>query len=167
MFDLVRWSPFGSLATPFQLHREIDEMFSRFFNQHRGPAAPESPAGPAWWPAVESWTSEGNIHVRVALPGVDPRDVELSVTDNVLTLKGQRKAHDETKDGSYYLREFSYGAFERSLALPEGVDPSRVTARYANGMLEITMPVPTAAGPKKVDIKIDGQPEGARAIKAA
>jgi HSP20 family protein len=167
MFDLVRWSPFSSLATPFQLHREIDEMFSRFFNQYRGQAAPESPAGPAWWPAVESWMSEGDIHVRVALPGVDPRDVELSVVDNVLTLKGQRKAHGETKDGSYYLREFSYGAFERALALPEGVDPAKVTARYANGMLEITMPAPMAVGPKKVDIKIEGQPEGARAIKAA
>jgi HSP20 family protein len=166
MFDLVRWSPFGSLGTPFQLHREIDEMFGRFFNQGRGPAATES-AGPTWWPAVESWTTDDSIHVRVALPGVDPKDVELSLIDNVLTLKGERKSHEEKKDGSYYLREFSYGSFERSLALPEGVDPAKVTARYANGMLEVTMPAPMATGPKKIDIAVDGSAPTAPAMKAA
>jgi HSP20 family protein len=59
---------------------------------------------------VESWASEGNLHVRVALPGVDPEDVELSVTDNVLTVKGQRKRQGEARDGSDILREFGYAS---------------------------------------------------------
>jgi HSP20 family protein len=163
MFDLVRWSPYASFGTPFQLHREIDDLFSRFFG--RGQTSPETPAGPTWWPAVESFASEGNLHIRVALPGVDPKDVELSLMDNVLTLRGERKGHDEMKDGSHYLREFSYGAFERSLALPEGVDPGKVTARYADGMLEITMPAPISVVPKKVDIQIEGHPGAQKAIK--
>jgi HSP20 family protein len=164
MFDLVRWSPFGSFGTPFQLHREVDELFSRFFGQNR--ASEQAASGPGWWPAVESWASEDQLHVRVALPGVDPKDVELSVTDNVLTLRGERKAHSESRDGSYYLREFSQGAFERSLALPEGIDPAKVTAKYTNGMLEITMPAPLSVAPKKVDIQIEGQTSGAKSVKA-
>jgi len=115
---------------------------------------------------VESWTSDGNLHIRVALPGVDPKDVELSVTDDVLSLRGERKAQTETGDGNHYLREFSYGRFERSLALPQGVDPAKVTARYSNGMLEITMPAPLSVSPKKVDIQVEGEP-GQKAITAA
>jgi HSP20 family protein len=157
MFDLVRWSPFGTFGTPFQLHREIDELFSRFFSQRQAGSEPSET--PTWWPAVESWTADGNVHVRVALPGVDPKDVELSVTDNMLTIKGERRAHQESKEGGYYLREFSHGTFERILALPDGVDPGKVAAKYTNGMLEITMPAPVSVVPKKVEIQIDGKAE--------
>jgi HSP20 family protein len=163
MFDLVRWSPVGSFGTPFQLHREIDDLFSRFFQ--RSQAAADPATAPTWWPAVESWASDGHLHVRIALPGVDPKDVELSVMDNVLTVRGVRKGQDEKRNGGYFLREFSYGSFERALALPEGVDPAKVTAKYADGMLEITMPAPVAVAPRKVDIQIEGQPAAQKAIK--
>jgi HSP20 family protein len=159
MFDLTRWSPFGTFSSPFQLHREIDELFSQFFGQGAAPAPQGNGGTPSWWPAVESWASDGNLHVRVALPGVDPKDVELTVTDDVLTVKGQRKHQDERKNGSHFLREFSYGAFERTLVLPEGVDPAGVTAKYTNGMLEISIPAPVAASPKKVEIEVEGQPK--------
>ncbi len=88
------------------------------------------------------------------------------MAENILTIKGQRKTQSETSDGSYCLRELSYGAFERSLVLPEGVDPAKVTARYTNGMLEISMPAPLAVAPKKVEIQTEGAPR-AKAIKAA
>jgi HSP20 family protein len=163
MFDLVRWSPLGSFGTPFQLHREIDELFSRFFQRNQAAADPEQT--PTWWPAVETWADDGNLHVRVALPGVSPKDVELSVTDNILTLRGTRKVEDEKRERSYYLREFSYGTFERALALPEGVDAAKVSAKYVDGMLEVTIPAPVSVVPKKVDIQIEGQPTGQKAIK--
>jgi HSP20 family protein len=168
MLDLVRW-PFSTFGTPFQLHREIDEVLTRFFDQGQTRSATPSAQGvtPTWWPAVESWASEDTLHLRVALPGVDPKDVELSVTDNVLTIKGHRKPQGEAKDPSYFLREFGYGAFERSLGLPEWVDPARVTAKYANGMLEVTMPAQVAVAPKKVEIQIDGQPDAQKAINVA
>jgi HSP20 family molecular chaperone IbpA len=74
------------------------------------PAWQGNGSAPTWWPALESWASEGNLHVRVALPGVDPKDVELSVTDSVLTVKGQRKRQGEARDGSDILREFGYAS---------------------------------------------------------
>ncbi len=168
MFDLARWSPFGTFGTAFQLHREIDELFSRFFGQSQAATPQQANGGSStWWPAVESWASDGTLYVRVALPGVDPKDVELSVTDNVLTVKGQRSRHQEAKEGGYFLREFSYGGFERSLVLPEGVDPTKVTAKYANGMLEISMPAPLSVSPKKVDIQIEAPAAQPKAIRAA
>jgi HSP20 family protein len=97
--------------------------------------------------------------VRVALPGVDPKDVELSVNDNVLTVKGQRKHQGEARNGGHFLREFSYGTFERALVLPEGVDPAGVTAKFTNGILEIAIPAPVAPAPRKVEIKVEAEPK--------
>jgi HSP20 family protein len=155
MLGLRQWTPF---ASPFQLHREIDGLFDRLFGQTGGLAvAPDAEApAPAFWPAVESYSRNGDIHVRVALPGVDPKHVEVSVMDSVLTIRGERKGTTEEKDKEtgYFMREVAYGAFERNLVLPEGVDPDKIRATYANGMLELSMPGPVSVTPKKVDIAI-------------
>ncbi|HSE96069.1 MAG TPA: Hsp20/alpha crystallin family protein [Methylomirabilota bacterium] len=169
MLGLRQWTPFGS---PFQLHREIDSLFDRFFGptERSGSAAvpPEAaPVSPAFRPAVESYACDGNLHVRVALPGVDPKDVEVSVMDGVLTIRGERKDTTEQKDTGYFMREVVYGAFERSLVLPEGVDPDRIRAKYTNGMLELSMPAPVSVAPKKVEIAIDGGTPERKSIKAA
>lgn len=156
MFELTRWSPFS-------LHREMDDLFDRFFVSPRPAAEPEARAA-AWWPAVESFVRDGNLCVRVALPGVDPKDVDVSVTENLLTIKGERRAAHEDKPGGYLLREVVHGAFERTMLLPDGTDAGKVTATYQNGMLEITVPAALAVVPKKVDIRVDTAPP---AIKAA
>ena len=164
MFGLTRWAPFGSA---FRLHREIDDLFGRFLgeagDQPRGVGESER----AWLPAIETYTREGTLGVRVALPGVDPKDVEVSVTDNLLTIKGERKLENETKDGNYFQRELAYGAFQRTLTVPEGVDVSRVQAKYSNGMLEVTMPAPLSVAPKRVDIQVEAGQGQPKAIKAA
>jgi HSP20 family protein len=166
MLGLTPWSPFGSA---FQLHRELDDLFSRFFGQEGAPAAyrPEANQPATWRPAIESYSQDGELHVRVALPGVDPKDVEVSVTNDTLTVRGERKASAEARDASAYVREFAYGTFERTLALPEGVDPGRVQAKFSNGMLDVTMPAPISVAPKKVEIQIEGAAGPARAIRAA
>ena len=163
MFGLTRWSPSGSA---FQLHRDIDDLFNRFFGETWGqPVTEAASAVPTWLPAIESYAHDGTFGVRVALPGVDPKHVEVSVSENMLTISGERKVGKESKEGSYYRRELGYGRFERTLELPEGVDPAKVQARYTNGMLEVTMPMPLAVVPKKVEIQIEeGQ---SKAIKAA
>jgi HSP20 family protein len=89
----------------------------------------------------------------VQLPGVDPKDVEIHVQGNTLTITGERSNQHETRDGDYLQKEITYGSFTRGLVLPEGVDRERVTAEYRNGMLEITAPIATAALPRKVEIK--------------
>ena len=166
MVELTRWSPFGSV---FQMHRELDDLVGKLFGQEGMPAtyrnAPGDPA--AWWPAIESYTKDGEIHVRVALPGVDPKDVELTVEEDTLTIRGERKARTEEKDGGRYVREFAYGAFERTLTLPEGVDPGKMHAKFSNGMLDLTIPAPVMVAPRKVTIPIEGAPEPAKAVKAA
>ena len=168
MFTMTRWTPFNSA---FQLRREIDDLFNRTFGGYRpeGESATgnSAQATPAWWPGLETYATDGKLGVRVALPGVDPKDVEVSVNDGILTVKGERKGSQEKKDGGYYIRELTHGRFERQLELPEGVEPENVTARFVNGMLEISMPLPVAVVPKRVNIAIEGQGPEKKAVKAA
>jgi HSP20 family protein len=161
MFELMRRSPFGPM---FQIHQELDDLLSRFFGEGGG-LAPVRPGaeGATWWPAVESYAKDGELHVRVALPGVDPKDVEVTVSNDHLTIRGERKAEERGR----YVREFAYGAFERTLALPEGIDSGKVRARFANGMLDLTMPAPVAVAPKRLEIQIEDGAGRAKAIEAA
>jgi HSP20 family protein len=160
MFGLTRWSPLA-------LHREVDDLFNRFFGDAWPPSRFDQGEGtPTWWPAVESYGQNGTFCIRVALPGVDPKDVDVSVTDQTLTSKGSRKAAHEDREGDYFRREFAYGSFERSFPIPEGVDAGQVSAKYANGMLEISMPAPQLAAPKKIEIEVDGQAAARKQIKA-
>jgi HSP20 family protein len=165
MFELTRWSPFGSV---FQMHRELDDLIGRLVGQEGRPTAYRHEAGPVdWWPAIESYTKDGQIHVRVALPGVDPKDVEVSVLEDHLTIRGERKATTEDMTDGRYVREFAYGSFERTLALPDGIDPAKVQAKFSNGMLDLAMPTPVAVAPRKVAIQIEGAADQAKAVKAA
>ena len=87
------------------------------------------------------------------MPGVDPKDVQVSWMDNVLTVKGERKADHDTMGKDYFLRELAYGAFQRTFELPEGVDVAHVEAKYANGMLEVRVPAPQIATPRMIEVK--------------
>ena len=77
----------------------------------------------------------------------------MSLMDNVLTVKGERKPGPDTPDKDYFVREVAYGGFQRSFALPEGVDANQVEAKYANGMLEVRIPAPRAAMPRTIEVK--------------
>jgi HSP20 family protein len=154
MTRLMRWSPLAFPFSPmFQLRREVDDLFSRFFGQ--GSGEPTQSTWSAWSPEVEGGLQDGHYVIRAALPGVDPKDVEVSLTGNLLTIKGQRKAQRESKEDKYFVREMAYGAFERSFTLPEGVDAAKVFAKYGNGMLEIKVPAPLAEAPRKVAIEVE------------
>jgi HSP20 family protein len=107
-------------------------------------------------PAMESFTKEGRYIIRLDLPGVEPKDVEVSVLENRLTIRGERKASKEADREGYHYTEASYGKFERSLSLPEGIDRDKIVAKYEHGVLEISMPLPEGAVAKKVPIEIAG-----------
>jgi len=87
------------------------------------------------------------------LPGVDPKDVNIQVLGNALTISGERSSSRETKESDYLHREISYGSFQRLIELPEGVDKDKLTAEYRNGILEITAPIAAAALPRKIEVK--------------
>ena len=142
MNSMLRWSP------THQFHFHNDDVFERFFGSDTDEAAQR----PSWRPAAEGRIEDGTYVIQFALPGVDPKGVSVSLMDNVLTVKGERKA-DDTTGMDYFVREVAYGAFQRSFALPEGVDPAHVQAKYTNGMLEVRVPAPQAAMPRMIEVK--------------
>src|SRR5678816_132699 len=104
-----RWSP----ARQFHCHHVVDSQFERFLDD--GTASQRS----SWQPAAEGRIEDGTYVIQFALPGVDPKDVEVSLLDNVLTVKGERTADHDAAAKDYFVREVVYGAFQRNFALPE------------------------------------------------
>lgn len=147
--DSSRWSPFRELD---QFKKDFDGLFDRFLSgrTRRG----ENEANPL--PAIESYTEDGQLTVRVDLPGVDPKDVEVSATGDQLTIRGKREQATEEKRRDFFHRELYYGSFERIIKLPEGAKPDEIKARHRNGVLELTVPLTTTkAAPRKVPINIE------------
>jgi HSP20 family protein len=133
-----------------QLNHVLDELFADAFG-----TAPQPSAAPAvWGPALEGYEKDGNIVVRADLPGVDPAQVEVSLDGDTLTISGERKSESESSKNGSHVNEVRYGSFRRSVTVPEGIDPERVTARYTNGVLEVTLPMPVAAQPRKVAVQV-------------
>ncbi len=160
-FKMIRrWDPFDDLRT---MQREMDRLFDRFLG---GEAVTVHSPG-LWMPSIESYTKDGHIVYRCELPGVDPKDLEVSVTDREIIIKGERKASKDTKEENYLYREISYGSFERRFVLPEGARIDDLKAKFNNGILEITVPAPSAAKPRKVEIEAGKQVEGETAVKKA
>jgi HSP20 family protein len=146
MNTMLRWSP----TRQFHFHQAAENLFERFVG---GAVANETAQRSSWLPAAEGRIEDGTYVIQLALPGVDPKDVGVSLMDNVLTIKGERKADHDTAGKDYFVREVAYGAFQRDFALPEGVDAAQVEAKYANGMLEVRVPAPRAATPRMIEVK--------------
>jgi HSP20 family protein len=138
----------------FDFRRDFDLMFNRFLSW---PSAQGEPmmTTTGFSPAIECFIDkEGKkFYCQVMLPGVDPKDVNLQVQGNTLTISGERSETRETKEADYLRREITYGSFQRSVPLPEGVDKDKLNAEYRNGILEVTAPIAAAALPRKVEIK--------------
>jgi HSP20 family protein len=149
MRALAPWRPLGELST---LRREFDDLFARFFGEEESGWLRPFEMGTA--PAVESFLRGDDLVVRADLPGIDPKNVELAVEGDRLTIKGERHKVDEQKRANEFCREVSYGRFERSVALPAGIDPDTVKAEYHDGVLEVTMKAPKDFVSKKVPITV-------------
>jgi HSP20 family protein len=151
MANLTQWdNPRQEL---FDIRRNFDDFFNRFlswpFSQEERTFAQE------FSPAIESFidTENKRFHCQVLLPGVEPKNVNIQVQGNTLTVSGERTNTRETKEADFLHREISYGSFTRSLMLPEGVDKEKIAAEYKNGTLEITAPMSSAALPRKIEVK--------------
>ena len=135
-----------SLIVPeLDFGRELDELFSSMFS---------SPPWRSWLPSAESYTKDGKIELRVDLPGVDPKEVEISLDGNTLVIRGERKSEREEKNGH---REVLYGSFERRFTVPKGVDAEKVEARYEKGVLALTLPLPEAPKAKRIAITAEAK----------
>jgi HSP20 family protein len=140
------------------LHRDIDDLFNRFFAPMERSfsqlfSTPTSQQA-AWYPAVESYTTEGELHVDVHLPGVNLKGVQINAFGKELTISGERPWEEQwEKSRQYYFREIPYGRFERKILLPIEVDADKVHAKFQDGVLHITLPVPSTIAPKKIEIE--------------
>jgi HSP20 family protein len=142
---------------------EMDRLFDRFAGGFGLPsfgrmfdAAPRFAASfgmPS--PAIDIAEEEGSYKLTAELPGMAEKDIEISLTDDVLTIKGEKKQETEKKEANFYLSERAYGAFQRSFVLPDKVDTDKIGAEFAKGVLTVTLPkLPEAkAEPKKIEVK--------------
>jgi HSP20 family protein len=154
MNRLSTWPlPFRILNTS----RDLDEMFSHFLGGWEPGRIPRPAEPTAYVPQSVSYVDGDSFCIRVDLPGVDPKEVELIVEDNQLTLKGERKAEQGQQNGHRLAQEVQYGAFARTFTLPEGVTAEGLQARYHNGVLEVTVPLPAAKLAKKVPVQIKSE----------
>lgn len=134
---------------PFtSLQREIDHLFNDFT---RG--WPTVGRAPQLTPRMDVAETDKEIEITAELPGLEEKDVQVNIADNVLTIKGEKKAEKEEEDKNYHLFERSYGSFSRTLELPAGTDPDTIKASISNGVLKVTVPKPAPAQVKRVQIK--------------
>jgi HSP20 family protein len=151
--------PFGLLR---QMTSELDRVFDQPFGMFRWPFAEMAPAEPlAWAPKVDVLTKGNQLITRVDLPGMKKEDVKVEVADGYLLLSGERKKELKEEKDDVYREEREYGSFCRTVPLPKGVKPDDVKAVFANGVLEVTVPLPAAAAPAAKQIAVtDGTPTG-------
>lgn len=133
------------------LQREIDRLFDEF-TMRWSPPAGRRPLGELV-PSMDVTETDKEIEITAELPGLEEKDVQVNVADNVLVIKGEKKAEKDEKDKEYRLFERSYGSFYRALELPSGVDPNAIKASLSNGVLKVTVPKPAPAQVKKVEVK--------------
>lgn len=142
------WEPFGSLR------RDMERLFEDFSRDLGW--APPAAAGMGMAPRVDVSETETEVKVEAELPGVDEKDIEVTLSDGRLIIKGEKKQEKEEKQKDYHLVERSYGSFARSISLPFAADPEQVKASFAKGVLTVTVPKPPEIKAKEKKIPVGG-----------
>lgn len=144
----------GSLATLADFRNEMNRLFEGFFTRPMM-ASPwfETIEPGQWLPAVDLSETDKQIHVRAELPGIDPKDVEVSVSEDRLVIAGEKRCDREESGEGWSHRESHSGSFSRAIPLPEPVDPAKVTARYEKGVLTVALTKSPASTSRKVPVQ--------------
>jgi HSP20 family protein len=145
------WSPFSEMR---RLQSEIDQLFDAAWPQARERSTPRALPQTRAYPPVNLWLGDNSVVITAELPGLDTKDVDLTVRENTLTIRGERTA-SEASNADWHRQERVTGEFTRTIELPFRVDPDRVDARFANGVLEVELQRPEEDKPRK--IKINGK----------
>ena len=148
---IVRWEPFRDMvAVQDRLNRIFDDAVR---GNLRGGEEDLALDG-QWAPSVDIFEQEGNLVLKAELPGIEPKDVDVRVENNVLTLRGERKFESEVKREKYHRVERAYGTFSRSFTLPNVVDTEKIKAEYKDGVLQVTLPQREEAKPKQIQVAV-------------
>jgi HSP20 family protein len=143
---MKKWEPFSELVT---MRDDMDRLFDVFFGTQ------SQTIDDLWRPSIDIEESNGNLMVRAEIPGMDKKDIKVVVKDDVLTISGERKRENETKDKTFHRIERSYGQFRRMIRLPAEVDADMVKATYKDGVLNVTLPKPESMKPKHIYVKME------------
>ena len=153
---IERWRPFGALVErdPFRdIQNEMNRLFENFLGRAASTASPTG--GRVWTPVVDIYETKDDVVLSFELPGVQEKDISLSITGDVLTVRGERQFNQRVNDSDQYVQtERVYGKFERSIRLPMPVASDPVRATYRDGVLEVSLPKAAEVRPKEIKIDV-------------
>lgn len=151
---IVRFRPFGSALDPFRDLSDMQSEMNRVFDSFFGRPSQVGGVERIWAPAVDMYETQDELVVTAELPGLNEKDIHLSITGDVLTLKGERHWSQDEKQENYYRGERWFGKFERALPLPIPVQAGKVKASYRDGVLTVTLPKAEEIKPKEIKIDV-------------
>jgi HSP20 family protein len=152
--ELTVLKPLRELA-PFdfeQMRMDMDRLWDSFFEGRPRRRVREERE---WLPSLDMAETKNAVVVKAEVPGLDPKDIDISLSGDVLTIKGEKKQEKEEREENYHLIERSYGSFVRSIHLPTKVRSEKIEASYKNGILKVVLPKSEGAKMKEVKIKVD------------
>src|ERR1700693_3147830 len=151
---LTRWEPFRQSATM----QDRMNVMNRLFRESYSPEVPEEAlTTTSYAPPVDIYEDEHNITLKLDVPGIDEKDIDVRIENTTLTVHGERKIEKEEKEENFRRVERQYGEFTRSFTLPSSVDPGQVNANYVNGVLRHKLAKKAAAKPKQIKDKVGGK----------
>jgi HSP20 family protein len=148
-WELSPWRSFRELE---KMRREMDRLWDSLVEGKPGRRIEEMGE---WLPSLDVSETKNDLIVKAELPGLDPKEIDISVVDGNLTIKGEKEQEKEEKEENYHLVERSYGSFARSIRLPRDVQSEKISASFKNGILKITLPKSEEAKKKEIKIKVE------------
>ena len=158
MTVLPRWEPFREFST-------LQDRMNRLFRETQGNSQEEPLTSSSFAPAVDVYEDEHNVTLKIEVPGIDEKDIDVRIENNTLTVHGERKIEKEEKEENYRRVERQYGSFTRTFNLPPTVDAEKVQADYDKGVLKVTLPKKAEAKPKQIKVNV-GQSAGQKTIES-
>src|SRR5881409_813449 len=149
MTVLTRWDPFREFST-------LQDRMNRLFQQSYGDRE-EALTTSTFAPAVDVYEDEHNVTLKIEVPGIDEKDIDVRIENNTLTVHGERNFEKEEKEENYRRIERQYGSFTRSFTLPSSVDPTQVSAHYDKGVLKVNLAKKAEAKPKQIKVNVGSE----------
>ena len=146
MFELTPWKPAHELSS---LRREMDKLFEDFFGESNS----FLPEAGKWVPAVDVSETDKNVIVKAEVPGMDTKDIEVTMQGDLLVIKGEKKEEQEEKKENFHRIERRRGTFARAIKMPVAVDADKITAKYKKGILTVTLPKKEEGRAKQIEVK--------------
>jgi len=155
--NLIRWQPFSDMVT---LRQAMDRLFEDSFVR---PSQLTAAFGEGAGVPIDMYQTDDSVTVKASLPGIKPEEVEITISGDTLTIKGETKTEEEMKKENYFRHEISYGAFSRSILLPSSLQTDKAEATFDNGVLTLNIPKAEETKPKQIKVKPKGVIEGKKA----